>query len=119
MRSRNVHLWLPGWLRQRSRRPRPSGGVRHLHFCLADHYEPYWGGAGQQTARRIVREWCSRYPEIAQAHRDSFGRPPQHSYFYPQEEYDGLCFLDLHSRSNVLFSTFGDQRERQAKVRWC
>jgi hypothetical protein len=101
MRSRNVHLWLPGWLRQRSRRPRSGGGVRHLHFCLADHYEPYWGGAGQQTARRIVRDWCSRYPELARAHRDSFGRPPQHTYFYPQEEYD-----------EVVLDALAEQRRR-------
>ena len=27
MRSRNVHLWLPGWLRHELRRPRQSTGV--------------------------------------------------------------------------------------------
>lgn len=88
MRSRNLHLWLPAWLRQQARRRPAAVGLRHLHFCLADHYEPYWGGAGRSTARAIVREWCTRYEELAARHHDSDGRAPQHTYFYPQEEYD-------------------------------
>jgi hypothetical protein len=30
----------------------------------------------------------NEYPAIAARHRDSFGSPPKHSYFYPEEEYD-------------------------------
>ena len=88
MRSRNLHLWLPGWVRHELNRPRRASGVRHLHFCLADHYEPYAGGVGRETALAIVRDWAARYPEIAAEHCDSSGRPPQHTYFYPEEEYD-------------------------------
>lgn len=88
MRSRNIHLWLPGWIRHELHRPRRSTGIRHLYFCLADHYEPFWGGAGSETARAIVREWAARYPEIAAQHCDSTGKAPQHTYFYPEEEYD-------------------------------
>jgi len=94
MRSRNVHLWLPGWFRHQLHRPRRPAGVRHLYFCVADHYEPYWGGAGKETARAIVRDWATRYQEIAVGHCDSSGQAPQHTYFYPQEEYDPRI-LDL------------------------
>jgi len=83
-----MHLWLPGWIRHELNPPRRTAGVRHLYFCLADHFEPYWGGAGEETARTLVRDWASRYPEIAAPHRDSSGTAPQHTYFYPQEEYD-------------------------------
>jgi hypothetical protein len=86
--TRNVHLWLPGWIQRELRRPRHQHGPRHLYFCVADHYEPYWGGAGDETARSIVREWTTRYPEIAAGHHDSDGQAPQHTYFYPEEEYD-------------------------------
>lgn len=94
MTGRNVHLWLPGWLQHELRRSRRHAGVRHLYFCLADHYEPYWGGVGKETARTIVRDWASRYPEIAAGHCDSEGSAPQHTYFYPEEEYDPRV-LDL------------------------
>lgn len=94
MRSRNLHLWLPGWIRHELGRKRRGTSPRHLYFCLADHYEPYWGGAGDEIARSVVREWARCYPDIAAQHCDSAGRAPQHTYFYPQEEYDPRV-LDL------------------------
>ena len=51
-----------------------------------------------QAAARVER-WVRDYPRLFGAFRDSDGRPPQHSFFYPQEEYEpeylealaGLC----------------------------
>jgi hypothetical protein len=85
LRSRNLQIWLPGHLR---RRARPAvAGPTHVVFCFVDHFEPAWGKADFETQRRRVARWCSEYRALAGRHRDADGRPPQHTFFYPEEEY--------------------------------
>ncbi len=109
LRSRNMHLWFFSYLRHRHGGRRAPDGVRHVYVCVADHYEPYFGGASREQAHALVERWVAGYREIAARHRDSDGRPPQHSYFYPVEEYDewvldrlgeicaeGLGDVDIH-----------------------
>ena len=89
VRSRNMQFWLGGYLRQVGRRRAPAGGMtRHVYFCFADHYEPFWGKVDTPRARARVRRWVEGYPAVAGRHRDSDGRGPRHSFFYPEEEYD-------------------------------
>src|SRR5258706_8749348 len=81
-----MHLWLPGYLRDRWQRkgnPRPA----RVWVALADHFEPLWQGVDEATARRRVQRWRERWPEIARRHCDSAGRPPRYSFFYPAEKY--------------------------------
>jgi hypothetical protein len=73
--------------------PRPR--IRHVYFCFADHYEPYGGTRDGERARRRVADWVEKYPVLATGHRDSNGRPPQHSFFYPEEEYDATLLDEL------------------------
>lgn len=91
MVSRGVHGWaasyLRGRLRARRARRQVSGPV-HVMFCFADHYEPYCAGATADQARARVERWARDYPRFAEHFRDADGRPPQHSFFYPEEEYD-------------------------------
>lgn len=87
--SRNMQHWIGPYMRYKlaqRRRPVPAGTA--VYFCLADHFEPFWGDADRQTAFERVRCWHARYPALAARHQDSDGRAPQHSFFYPQEEYD-------------------------------
>jgi hypothetical protein len=35
-----------------------------------------------------VKRWATDYPKMAAGITDSRGRPPQHTFFYPQDEYD-------------------------------
>lgn len=88
--SRNVHIWLPTYLQRAWERARTGQrtAVQHVYFCVADHFEPYWASADAATAERRVKRWCRRYPELAAAHVDSDGRRPQHTMFYPAEEYE-------------------------------
>jgi hypothetical protein len=66
---------------------------------VCDHFEPKLGGAPPHIARERVRRWVDAYPKLFESFRDSNGRPPQHTYFYPAEEYEpdyleavaGLC----------------------------
>ena len=85
IRARNMQIWLGGYLRRRPA-PRPSGPV-HVMFCFVDHFEPMWAGADAATQRARVDRWCRDYRLLADRHRDADGRPPQHSFFYPEEEY--------------------------------
>jgi hypothetical protein len=85
IRSRNLQIWLPDHLRRR-RRP-PVDGPTHVVFCFVDHFEPGWGKADFETQRRRVQRWCTEYRALAGRHRDADGRHPQHTFFYPEEEY--------------------------------
>ena len=85
LRSRNMQVWIGSYLR---RRPRPTvKGPTHIMFCFVDHYEPAWGRVDIGTQRARVDRWYRDYPAMASRHRDADGRPPQHSFFYPEEEY--------------------------------
>ena len=86
IRARNMQIWLASYLRRRPPGPPPHGPV-HVMFCFVDHFEPAWGRVDLATQRQRVDRWCSDYRSLADAHRDADGRPPQHSFFYPEEEY--------------------------------
>ena len=76
------------WIFARGRRPGGPGGEVHLLLCVADHYEPYWGDAPAEVAGARVARWVSDYPRLFGGFRDSDGRPPRHSFFYPIDQYD-------------------------------
>jgi hypothetical protein len=85
IRARHMQIWLGSYLRRR--RPRAVDGPRHVMFCFVDHFEPAWGKAGLSIQRQRVDRWCADYRALAAVHRDADGRPPQHTFFYPEEEY--------------------------------
>ena len=71
-----------------TRRRRRPGEPVHLLLCVADHYEPKLGGAPPEVARGRVDAWVRDYPRLFADFRDSDGRPPRHTFFYPIEEYE-------------------------------
>lgn len=78
---RQYHVWLPGYVRWLlESRPQPPSPV-HVFFLYADHFEP-----GNNYA--MVRRWESEYPAMAERHRDSNGRPVQHTWFFPGDQPD-------------------------------
>jgi hypothetical protein len=96
VRSRNMQYWLRSHLTQRWRRLRgASRPARHVYFAFVDHYEPYGGTHDRERAIARVKRWTELYPVLAARHRDSDGRHPQHSYFYPIEEYDDVLLDEL------------------------
>ncbi len=74
-------------------------GPIHVFLCLADHFEPKWAAAPTHVQQERVARWARDYPSLAAGIEDSRGRPPQHTFFYPAEEYEpeyldqlaGLC----------------------------
>ena len=88
MRARNMELWLGSYLQSTGeRRRRARSYPRHVYFCMADHHEPFGGTQDTKRALRHTLRWCKGYRSAVAGHRDSDGRPPRHTYFYPAEEY--------------------------------
>jgi len=56
-----------------------TSAPKYVFVMFADHFEPDYDGA------RVAR-WSRRYQALASRHRDSAGRPPQHTFFYPGEQ---------------------------------
>ena len=94
---RAIDKWLPGYLASLLRRPRHGGGLRHLVFCVADHFEPFRGGAGSKAARECVARWVDGYPASVAGLCDADGFGPCHTMFYPAEERDAPCLEALAS----------------------
>ncbi len=88
IRSRNMHYWLSDYIRSRAARTRRARSrPRRVYARIADHHEPLGGTTDLEAALRRTRKWCAGYERASAGHADSEGRPPQHTYFYPAEEY--------------------------------
>jgi hypothetical protein len=89
IRRRNMQHWLGECLRQqwRSRRSTQDGTI-HVLICIADHFEPAWGNPSQEKSDERVAAWLEEYPKNLGRFRDSDGRPPQHTFFYPIDQYN-------------------------------
>ena len=94
IRRRNAHLWLPGYIADRSRRRRRAAararaGTVDVMFAFVDHFEPVVK-PGQDPARKAgaVAAWTRDWPPLAARHRDSDGRPPRMTWTFPLETYD-------------------------------
>src|SRR5271157_980687 len=89
LRRRHIDRWLIPYICHvlTRRGPRPGDPI-HLILCIADHFEPGHGGASAAQARERVERWVRDYPGLFGEFRDSDGRPPRHTFFYPLEQYD-------------------------------
>jgi len=88
LKRRSAIRWLLPYLRQSSKRRLPRRGQPvHLLLCIADHFEPELGNAPRGVRDARVDLWVRSYPRLFRDFRDSDGRPPRHSFFYPLEAY--------------------------------
>ena len=108
-RKRNMQYWLPEYLFPSERKPRLPLEQLDVFISVCDHFEPQWGRPSRQTAIARVDRWCRDYPKLFAQFRDSRDRPPQHTFFFPQDEYqpeyldrltllveDGFGDVDIH-----------------------
>ena len=88
-RKTGTHRWFVPYIRSslRRRAPRRDEEV-HVLLGIADHYEPKWAGATPAVAAERVERWLRDYPRLFGRFRDSDGRPPRHTFFYPFDEYE-------------------------------
>jgi hypothetical protein len=87
-RRKCLDRWLLPYLLQTGRRLRRRQGPTHVLICIADHFEPRMGNVPEAVARARVERWARDYPEKFGNFRDSDGRAPRHTFFFPIEEYD-------------------------------
>jgi hypothetical protein len=98
VRRRNMDRWLGTYVREvPERRLRLSGQSVHVLLCIADHFEPKRANASSEQARARVAQWLRLYPLLFARFRDSDDKPPQHTFFYPVEEYEA-DYLDALGR---------------------
>jgi hypothetical protein len=91
---KNVHIWIMSYFAQAIRRafsPRIRG-LKHIIFCVADHFEPRWGNVSPDKELERVDAWLRKYEPVAGCHRDSDGKIPQYTFFYPIDEYAPQAF---------------------------
>ncbi len=88
---RGSNKWLPGYLASVLRRPSPVDGVRHLLFCVADHFEPLRDGLDPVQAGELTQSWIDDYRRRFAGFADADGRPPRHTFFFPGDAYDPGC----------------------------
>jgi len=106
-RKKNIWIWIGSYLRHQWKgRPKiEPGKTIHILFCMVDHFEPIQTGSTKKQERERMSVWKSRYPLIANKHRDSNGRPWQHTWFYPGEAY---CAEYLNDLVELCKKGFGD-----------
>jgi len=106
LRLKNIDIWFLsylGFILKKLFRRNPA--ITHVYFCIADHFEPYWGNVSKEVAMNRVKRWGNEYISIARKHKDSNGKHPQHSFFYPIEEYDDEAMKIL---AEIASQGFGD-----------
>lgn len=130
IRRRNLHLWLgsyyfpgPG-----ARTAPDEGRPTDIFIAVCDHFEPEWGRADRTTALARVDRWRHHYDSLFSEFCDSRGRPPQHTFFFPQDQYApvyldrlaGLCaagFGDVDVHLHHDNDTAGGLREKLDRFR--
>ncbi len=66
----------------------------HVFIAVCDHYEPDNARPARHVADARVDRWCREYPDRFRCFEDTRGRAPQHTFFYPQDEYFEPKYLD-------------------------
>jgi len=84
IRGLNFSAWATLFAATRGLLERPQ----HVFIALCDHFEPMWQRPALHVQNARVERWVREYPESVAGICDSSGRPPQHTFFYPGDEYD-------------------------------
>ncbi|MFH1776254.1 MAG: hypothetical protein ABH952_01640 [Candidatus Omnitrophota bacterium] len=87
--KKQIHIWIWSYIFQSIKRnkARDKDKPINIYFCFVDHFEPQWNNPSYEQEKKRVDLWVQEYPKLAKRHRDSRGCHPQHTFFYPAEEY--------------------------------
>jgi len=101
LRKREMHRWIGSYYFPTDREvpvDLPDEPI-DVFIAICDHYEPQRGNLPKPQALELVNRWCREYPKQFKELVDVTGRPPQQTFFFPQDEYQpeyldalrGLC----------------------------
>ncbi len=114
IRKRNMQYWIGSYILNSRQKKRIFGRRKttelfeepiDVYIALCDHFEPEGGKSFSQEAVDRVERWCREYPERFSQFHDSSGRVPQHTFFYPEDEYSPI-YLDKLAK--LCSDGFGD-----------
>lgn len=106
LRRRGQLRWLLHYLFQVGKRRSPGSDEEiHLLLCIADHFEPRAQNVGLTQGQARVEHWLTEYPRQFGGFRDSDGKPPRYSFFFPIEQYEP-GYLDALAR--LCHAGFGE-----------
>jgi hypothetical protein len=90
---KNTHIWLADYIRQARMRSEllRSPGLKHVVFCIVDHFEPRLGGVPLNKEIERTARFLDQYESLLRRHQDSTGVSPKYSFFYPIDEYTKEC----------------------------
>ena len=55
----------------------------HVIFCLVDHFEPGTGNVNKEVEDERMAELLTKYPKLADNHKDFHGNIPKRTWFFP------------------------------------
>jgi hypothetical protein len=106
IRKRNLHYWINSYyFPTGSNRPVKKEEPIHVFIALCDHYEPEWGNPSFDDALSRVQRWREDYPKLFSQFSDCRGRVPQHTFFFPQDQYQPEYLDEL---AKLCAEGFGD-----------
>jgi hypothetical protein len=119
---RHAEIWLAPYLKNRLRKRLRPTQPKRAWIAITDHYEPLGSGASVETALGRVAQWRDKWPRIADdAPRDTAGKRPQYSFFYPQEEYrrdllNGIAEMVVLGVGDVEVHLHHDNEQRDSFI---
>jgi len=89
MKVKNYFRWLSLFFRTLiANRPKiDKSQPVDIIFCFVDHFEPRVGNVPLAKESERVEAWIKGYPELADKHVDVDGKPPQHTWFFPLDQF--------------------------------
>lgn len=88
IRARNMQYWIGSYAFPSERRPRWHADEEvDVFIAVCDHWEPRCYGASDDEALSRVQRWRDEYPRLFAEFHDVNGRAPQHTFFFPEDEY--------------------------------
>ncbi len=119
---RHAEIWLAPYLKDRLRKTVQPVKPKRAWVAVADHFEPLGRSRSADEALRKVAAWSERWPRIAEdAPRDTAGQHPQHTFFYPLEEYrhellEGIAEIVRLGIADVEVHLHHDNEQRESFI---
>ncbi len=90
LKQRHIDMWIGSYYfpSNRSIEASQSDEPIDLFIAICDHYEPGRDGASKEVGISLVDRWVNEYPKLFDQFRDCNGQVPQHTFFFPQDEYE-------------------------------
>lgn len=106
IRARKMQYWLGSYIFPTEPRVRwQADDAMDVFIAVCDHWEPRCYDASDAQALTRVRRWREEYPRLFSQFQDVNGRPPQHTFFFPEDEYRPEYLDELRP---LIEAGFGD-----------